>query len=442
MVSADSSTRPESVAGAADRFGTPLYLYDEAALEEGCRQVLSMPSAFGLGVRYAMKACPTRALLQLICSQGLDVDASSLAEARRAVRAGVAPDRIMLTGQEVPGGSELEELEELMAGGLVFNAGSLRQLSAAGPVAASLGARIGIRFHPVEGSGANPATNTGAGYSSFGVRIDDLPAAMRLAGRMGVEVGTAHVHIGSGSDPQAWIRNVARSLDIVNEFYPHADTLNLGGGFRVARMPDETPADIGRMGLRASGLFEDFARRTGRRLRMEVEPGTCVVAGSGYLVARVMDVKMSGGGGPRFVVLDGGMESNPRPLLYGSRHPFSLVRGCETVWNEEAREASEEVGTVVVGKCCETGDCFCLDEHGRVAPRRMARARPGDLLAVGGCGAYCSSMAPSSYNSHLRAPEVLLRTDGSLYLIRRRQRPEELVAGEQVAGMEMVETGV
>ena len=129
---------PQAVVQAAALCGTPFYLYDEAMIAERCRDVLAMPSAFGLTGRYAMKANPGRAILELVSETGMGVDASSLNEVRRARRAGVPAGRIMLTSQEVPEGQDRRDLEELMRDGLVYNACSQLQLERVAPFARRL----------------------------------------------------------------------------------------------------------------------------------------------------------------------------------------------------------------------------------------------------------------------------------------------------------------
>jgi len=424
------------VAEAAALVGTPLYLYDEATILGRCAELLAMPNAFGLHVGYAMKANSSRAILELVAVAGLGIDASSLNEVRRAVRAGIPLARVMLTTQEVPAGADRVELEGLMAEGLRYNACSLLQLERVAEFAAARGLPIALRVNPGAGSGQSVTRNTGDKYSSFGIHPTEHARAAELARARGVRVDTVHVHIGSGGDPESWRANIDRMLEITERHFPDATALNLGGGFKEARMPDERPADVRALGLHARHRFEVFAARTSRRLLMVVEPGTYVVANAGYLVTTVIDRKSSGPDGFDFVVCDGGMESSTRPLLYGSRHPFYVVSAAGRLRSSEfAADPREPLAPrVVVGPCCESGDSQTLDERGHVVPRPMADAAVGDLLVVGGAGAYVSNMSLAGYNSHPRAPEVLLRRDGSLRVIRARQTLEELVANELALG--------
>src|SRR5512134_3941564 len=136
------------------RFGTPCYVYDQAALEAAAREALAFPAPFGLTVRYAMKANPSRGILTLFRDLGLDVDASSDFEVERALRAGFAPERIQLTSQ-MPS----RALGEHLARGVLFNACSLHQLEEFGRLAP--GRELSVRVNPGLGTGSTKRTNTG-----------------------------------------------------------------------------------------------------------------------------------------------------------------------------------------------------------------------------------------------------------------------------------------
>ncbi|HDQ45231.1 MAG TPA: diaminopimelate decarboxylase [bacterium] len=418
---------------AAQEFGTPLYLYDESVIVRKCAEALSMPSAFGLTVRYAVKANASRALLQLIHAQGLQLDLSTLYEARRAILAGIPCDRMMLTSQQVPGGKDREDLESMIRNGLTYTVCSLRQLTLISDFASRHGIPLALRINPGVGAGESVTRNTGDNYSSFGIHLAALDRAAELIRDRGLTVRQVHVHIGSGGDPDMWRDNIDRELQITEKYFPDADTVNLGGGFREARMPDETAADIQVLGEHARDRFEDFARRTGRKLHMVIEPGTLIMANAGYVVARVVDEKWSGPTGFEFIIIDAGMEINTRPLLYGSRHPFYIVSENGTLLSSEydLNAMKYELDfRVVVGRCCESGDSQSLDHQGHIIPRMMADPEIGDLFVIGGTGAYCSAMSLANYNSLVKAPEVLLRTDGTLRLIRKRQTLKQVVEDE------------
>ena len=427
------SVKIREIVQAAARFGTPFYLYDEDSLIDRCKEVLAIPNAFGIEPRYAMKANSSKALLQVITSQGFGIDASSLNEAKRAISAGVAAGEIMLTTQEVPLGSVITELEDLMVRGMRYNACSLRQLSLIAGFAGAHSLPLSMRVHPGVGSGESTTRNTGDKYSCFGVHLSDIAEATALARREGLVIDTVHVHIGSGGDPEKWRENIDREIGFLERFFPQAVRISFGGGLKVARMPDETGADLQDLGRYARQKILAFENRTGRRLIMEVEPGTYLTANSGCTATTVIDKKQTGPEGFTFLVLDGGMEVNARPLLYGSRHPFYVVSHDGKLLSSEYGTGAKNFGRdymVVVGRCCESGDSQSLDESGHIIPRLMAEPEVGDYVVIGGCGAYCAAMTPFNYNSHVQAPEVLLRTDGTLKLIRKTQTLDQITQNE------------
>jgi diaminopimelate decarboxylase len=427
-----SKVTSEIVQKAAADFGTPLYLYDEELIIKKCRDVLAMPNAFGLKVRYAMKANSNRSLLRLIADQGISIDASTLNEVRRAVAAGIDPARIILTSQEVPEEEDRQDLEQLILKGLKYNVCSLRQLYLIGDFAKANQLELSIRVHPGKGSGESATRNTGDNYSCFGIHLTDLNEALLYAKRMGLRFTQVHVHIGSGADPEIWRQNIDLELGLVERHFPDAKIVSFGGGLKEARMPDETAADIQALGRYAAEQLENFYERTKRKLIMEIEPGTYLMANAGYVLTKVADKKQTGPEGLSFVLVNGGMEVITRPLLYGSRHPFYVISKKGQLLSSEfdTRPNAFLRDLVLVGPCCESGDSLCLDEEENNVPRKIADPEFGDIIAIGGAGAYCSSMSPFNYNSHTQIPEVLLRTNGELKLIRRRQTLEQMLENE------------
>jgi diaminopimelate decarboxylase len=132
----------------------------------------------------------------------------------------------------------------------------------------------------------------------------------------------------------------------------------------------------------------------------------------------------TGTNGYRFIKVDSGMTEILRPSLYGAQHPIEVVPVMD-----EPRGQGEYV---VVGHCCESGDILtpAPGDTDCLLPRTLTEARIGDALVVGGAGAYCAAMSAKNYNSFPEAPEVLLKVDGSLELVRARQTLEHMTANE------------
>ncbi|EOD05793.1 hypothetical protein EMIHUDRAFT_438904 [Emiliania huxleyi CCMP1516] len=350
-----------------DSYGTPAYVYSEAALKSQAETALAFPSAYGLTVRFAMKACPNAAVLQTFDRLGLHVDASSGYEVRRAVAAGVAPSRISLSSQETPA-----DLAELLDLGIKFNACSLRQLAEYGRLRrGDRSTQLGVRFNPGLGSGGTGKTNVGGPSSSFGIWHELLPDVQALVEEHDLAPARVHTHIGSGSDPAVWQRVSGLSLDLCEKI-PTVASLNLGGGYKVGRMAHEASTDLAVVGEPVKGAFEEFAARTGRQLDLEIEPGTFLVANSGCLVSTVQDIATTGADGHTFFKLDSGMTELLRPSLRAAPGRARHAAGGEYV---------------IVGHCCESGDLVtpAPDEPETLSRRHLGGdASIGDLVVVEG----------------------------------------------------------
>lgn len=405
----------ESARRIADEFGTPVYVYDQTSLEAAVRQVLDFPNAYGLTARYAMKASPNAAILKLFKNRGLWIDASSGYEVRRALAAGFEPRQISLSSQELP-----DDFAELYEMGIEINACSLNQLERFAQ--AFPGREIGLRFNPGAGSGGNNRTNVGGTSSSFGIWHEWADQVKTIVESADLKAVRIHTHIGSGSDPAVWQKTSRMSLDLVREF-ESVTTLNLGGGYKVARVSSEKGTDLQECGAPVRELFEQFAAETGRRIHLEIEPGTYLVAKAGAVLSKVQDIVSTGEGGYEFLKLDSGMTENLRPSMYGAQHSISLL---------QAEPSTEAHDYVVVGHCCESGDILtpAPGDPELLATRRLPSAHIGDFCVVDGAGAYCAGMTAKHYNSFPEAPEVLIDLDGKPHLIRKRQNPEDLWANE------------
>ncbi|HEY5973336.1 MAG TPA: diaminopimelate decarboxylase [Geobacteraceae bacterium] len=415
----------------AQQWGTPVYLHDQEYIENSCEQLLSMPNAYGLHVRYAMKANSDRTVLRVVTNKGLDLDCSSLDEAARAHAAGIPYSRMMLTTQEVPSGAERKELEEMIKAGLKYNVCSMTQYQLIADFARTNNVDLSIRVHPgAAGGGESTTRDTGSEYSCFGVHLRDVPTVKALADQQGLRFTQVHVHIGSGGGPEKWRENIDRELGFVRTYFPDATTVSFGGGLKVARMPGEKQADIAALGAYATQRVKEFKEATGRELQMEIEPGTFVVANSGHIVTRIIDKKLTNE--MNFLIVDGGMELLTRPLLYGSEHPIAIVRQDGALLSSEY-DSMPTAGLKsfgIVGRCCESGDSVRLDNDGNIVPVLIVEPEIGDFVVIGGTGAYSESMSPENYNSHRKPGAVMKTRSGELVQIRKKQVREQIYQNE------------
>ncbi len=403
----------------AEKFGTPLYVYFEDELIKKLEIFKAIPAPYGLIVRYAIKANSTAAIISLFEKQGAHFDASTFNECSRLIKgAGITGAKIRLTSQEV---QSPEQLKFIAKNGILYTACSPLQLETYGKVMPNT--VVGVRFNIGIGSGHIPQVSTGGTNSSFGIyqqrdEIDELLKKYKLT------ITTAHFHIGSGSDPEKQKIAIELGLKIVKN-YPTVDTINMGGGFRVAIMNYEKATDVEEVGEKMCSSLSNFEKETGRKIKLEVEPGKALVMNPGYIVTTVVDKVSTGPKGEEFLKVNGGMNMNARIPMHGAAHPFVVIPKKD---NKNVRKY------VVNGICCESSDILTIRprETEIIEPRAMKEAEVGDLFIVGGAGGYCSSMAPVNYNSQQIHPEILVRSNGKLDLIRRRQPIADIWKYERV----------
>lgn len=368
-----------------------LFVYDLDAIAETAGELQAVGMPYGLTVRYAAKANPHPDVVACMDRQGLSFDASSMDEAQALIySSGVTPGKISLSSQIL---RDSANLKSMLLRGVLPVATSIRQIGMLGEIrrefenhGETLGA-IAVRMNPGEGSGGNNRTTVGGPASSFGIWKDQLPEALEAADQAGLAVNRIHTHIGSGVDPGAWRRTIVNSLGILKRF-PDAVTLDIGGGYKVARMEGGPATDMGEVfGVFAEEL-ESFADRSGREIHLEIEPGTLAVANAGVLLGRVEETVSTSM--YDFLKLNVGMNGLIRPSHYGAQHPIEVLSGSR-----------EETEYVIVGPCCESGDLLtpAPDDPEEIMPRRLKKAEVGDYVAIGGAGAYGLTMAAVNYNN-------------------------------------------
>jgi diaminopimelate decarboxylase len=408
---------PIQVRSIANEFGTPIYVYDESKLKASAELTKNFPNAYGLRVRYAMKANSTAAIIKLFDSLDIHFDASSSYEVQRLLMNGIEPSKIQLTAQELA-----PNLKDLIEQGVLFNACSLKQLETYGKLFP--GHRVCVRINPGIGSGHANRVNVGGPSSSFGIWYEYFDEIKALAEQYNLTIDTLHTHIGSGSDPAVWEKVTKMNLDAVKHF-PDVTTLNMGGGFKIGRLPEEQTTDLMVIGEKVKTYFEDFYKETGRKIKLEIEPGTYLVAANGALIAEIDDKVDTGKDGYTFLKTNTGMSDILRPTLYGVQHVMNLVPR-----NGDTSNESEDV--VIVGHACESGDILTptLGDSEGVASISLPKAEIGDYLVIEDAGAYCSSMTAINYNSFPRVPEVMILENGEYKLIRKRQSLEQIIENE------------
>jgi diaminopimelate decarboxylase len=406
-----------SVAGLAAEFGTPLFVYDA----ERIRERIADLGAFDV-VRYAQKAWPNIAALDLMRRAGVLVDATSAGEVYRAMRAGYSaagdPAPIVYTADIF----DRDSLELVVAEGVHVNCGSIDMIEQYGTL--SPGRSITLRINPGFGHGHSRKTNTGGDQSKHGIWHERLDDAVAAAHRLDLTVSGIHVHIGSGADMEHLAQVCGAVEGLARRVGPEITTISGGGGLPIPYRESDSFVDVDAYFELWDATRRRLAEDFGHPVRLEIEPGRYLVAESGYLVAEIRAVKRQGDN--LFYVVDAGFNNLARPVLYGAYHPMAVA---------PARDAGGEPSlenVVVGGPLCESGDIFTQEEGGFVRTEALPRAEVGDYVVIACAGAYGSTMG-SNYNSKPMAAEVLLDA-GRAELIRRRQTLEGMLADERIPG--------
>ncbi len=402
------------VAELSERFGTPLYVYDAARIEERIRDLKSFDA-----VRYAQKACSNLAILDLVRRRGVVVDAVSAGEIQRAFAAGFVahgdPPPIVYTADIF----DHESLELVLKHDLHVNCGSPDMIDQLGLVAP--GRNITLRINPGFGHGHSQKTNTGGPQSKHGIWHEQLHDCLLRADRHGLGVAGVHMHIGSGTDLEHLAQVCGALEQAARTIGRTVTTISAGGGLPVPYREGQTYVDLEQY----FRLWDDTRKRLenefGHRISLEIEPGRYLVAESGYLITEIRAIKRMGEN--VFYLVDAGFNNLARPILYGAYHPMSLAPA-------DGNTERGQLDVVVGGPLCESGDIFTQEEGGFVCKRSLPAASVGDYLVIEVAGAYGFVMA-SNYNSKPLAAEVLVR-DNRAHLIRSRQTIEDLVRGERI----------
>jgi len=395
------------IADIAAAVGTPFYLYAGAALTARYR---AFEGAFAPArplICYAVKANSNLAVLRVFARAGAGADVVSEGELRRALAAGIPPERIVFSGV----GKTAAELDAALAAGIhQINVESLPELRLLGDIALARRqtVRIAIRVNPDVDALTHAKIATGKRENKFGIDIDEAGGVYRLAGELpGIEPVGLAVHIGSqtggglGPFRQAFER-LAELVIELRQVGLAVDRVDLGGGLGI-RYHNETPPEPAAYAALVREVFGSLD------IAIALEPGRVLAGPAGLLVARVIYVK--DGASKRFVILDAAMNDLIRPALYEAWHDIVPVRlpGAGAVLSPAD----------VVGPVCETGDTFATD-------RDLPPLAEGDLVALTDAGAYGAVMS-STYNSRLLVPEVMA-SEGRFAVIRERPSYDELLA--------------
>jgi diaminopimelate decarboxylase len=390
----------------AERFGTPLFVYDEAHLRARCREAVA---AFGDGVAYATKAFLCLAMARLVHEEGMHLDVATGGELHVALTAGVPADRLVLHGNN-KSMDELRAARRAGVGRIVVDSFDELERLAALHAEDGLVPKVLIRATPGVEAHTHEFVRTGQVDSKFGFGVavgDAARAVARAEDSPAVELLGVHMHIGS----QVFVADFFhQAVEVVAPWVRDLGLpeLSIGGGLGVAYLDGEHAPSITEWG----NAVVEACRDAGVEGRVLAEPGRAIAAQAAvtlYTVGTIKDVP----GVRTYVSVDGGMSDNPRPVLYGSGYETVLPRAADA---ERPRQVT------VVGKHCESGDVLVREAQ---VPADLV---VGDVLATPVTGAYGHSMG-SNYNKVTR-PAVLFVADGAAREVVRRESLDDLIRND------------
>ncbi|MBT7272519.1 MAG: diaminopimelate decarboxylase [Nitrospina sp.] len=399
----------------SEEFGTPVYAYSMTALRQSIEEIRQLSPV----TRYAMKACSNVRILKEMLAHGIKIDAVSVYEVKRAIKAGFRPEDICFTSDVF---SNADDVRFCLEQNIFTNCGTLGMLEEYGCAFKSIGRgspKVSIRINPGEGAGHSKKTNTGGPYSKHGIWYENLSEARDIAKTYNLIISGVHIHIGSGGDMGHLKRITGKLVDFAKEF-KDLEVVNFGGGLPYQYDPHLPQEDILRYKSILTERMEVLEKHFDRKIICEIEPGRRFVAGCGYLIGEVRALNHTfeeDGTRLNYVLGNIGFCHLLRPMAYGSFHPIWIV----------GDDLGPEQDIIVAGPVCESGDVL-TQENEEPVPRRLPMPKAGDLIVVGGAGAYGFSMS-SNYNTQPLLPEVAVEAD-RCELTRRRQTLDDMLREE------------
>ncbi len=387
----------------AKHYGTPYHIYDEAGiLATGEHLKNAFAGVDGFREYYAVKALPNPHILKLMKKLEFGFDCSSIPELIVSREVGGRGEDIMFTSNN----TTQEEFQAAAAeGGSILNLDDI-SLIAKVPEFPEL---VCFRYNP----GPRRTGNIIIGNpveAKYGITHDQLVSAYKLALERGAKRFGLHTMVASNERDYSYIVETTRMLlqiaeMIEGELGIRFEFLNIGGGLGIPYKPEDKPLDLDSMAMEITELFDSFNSVHGYAPRLYMESGRWVTGPHGALITRAINHKSIY---RQYIGVDACMSSLMRPAMYDAYHHIDVIGKTD--------QPKSEIYDIA-GSLCENNDKFAVQ-------RDFPPIKEGDLLAIHDTGAHGQAMG-FQYNGRLRPKELLLRTDGSVELIRRAETNED-----------------
>lgn len=388
-----------------EKYGSPLYVYNENILRERCKELKNLVTYPNFTVNYSVKANGNLSLLKIVREEGLNVDAMSPGEIYIEELAGYKPEQILFISNNV----SAEEMQYAIDRDITISVDSLSQLELLGQI--NKGGKVCVRFNPGVGAGHHEKVVTGGKKTKFGVEPTSVTEVKDILKKYDLRLVGINQHIGSlFMEGDKYIEGIRSLLNIAMNF-KDLDFIDLGGGFGIPykKLDHQSRLDLVALGNELDQVLYQFAKDYGKEVQFKVEPGRYIVAECGLLLGTAHAVKTNYGN--KYVGTDLGFNVLKRPIMYDSHHDIEIYR-------DQGKPSRKSEVVTIVGNICESGDIIAKE-------RELPEIFEGDIIGVIDAGAYGYCMA-SNYNNRLRPAEVLITSNGNDTLIRRRDTLEDI----------------
>ena len=400
-----------------ETYETPFYLYDEKAIRENMRRFTRAFSIFPAFKEYfAVKACPNPYILKILKSEGCGADCSSLPELILAENAGMLGEEVMFTSNETPA----KEYVYANLKGNIINLDDITHIDFLENTLGALPELISFRYNP----GPLKAGNALIGKpeeAKYGLTREQIFEAYKICRERGVRRFGLHTMVASNElNPEYFVETAQLLFTLAAELKEKVgvsvEFVNLGGGIGIPYRPEQVAVDYDLVARGIKAAYDTIVLPAGLDpLKLCWECGRPITGPYGWLVTRALHQKHIY---REYIGVDASMADLMRPGMYGAYHEVT-VSGKEEAPKTETYD--------VVGSLCENCDKFAVQ-------RQLPKIDNGDLLIIHDAGAHGRAMG-FNYNAKLRCGELLLREDGSVVQIRRKETVEDYFATLDFGGL-------
>ena len=388
-------------------YETPFYLYDEKAIRENMRRFTKAFSIFPSFKEYfAVKACPNPYIMKSLKNEGCGADCSSLPELILAENAGMQGEEVMFTSNETPA----KEYIYANLKGNIINLDDITHIDYLEKALGGLPELISFRYNPGPLKEGNALIGKPE-EAKYGLTREQIFEAYKICKERGVKRFGLHTMVASNElNPDYFVETAqllfTLAVELKEQVGVSVEFVNLGGGIGIPYRPEQVAVDYDYVAQGIKAVYDKLIVPAGLDpLKICWECGRPITGPYGWLVTRALHQKHIY---REYIGVDASMADLMRPGMYGAYHEVT-VSGKEDAAKTETYD--------VVGSLCENCDKFAVQ-------RQLPKIDIGDLLIIHDAGAHGRAMG-FNYNAKLRCGELLLREDGSVVQIRRKETVDD-----------------